>query len=165
MKKRCLVVSLVGALVVAALSASGLIAQVKTSNRRQFGSALAKAHPKEAQAVLAAVKGLWSANNRRGLFEERFLSDAEELYRWSRRLLDAERSLADSQQKDIAALLDHWRRMDRIFNLTKKLFDTGSKGGEPERVAAAKFYRAEAELWIVAGGGTIPKSEPLPDSN
>jgi hypothetical protein len=38
----------------------------------------------------------------------------------------------------------------------KTLFDGGIKGGEPDKVAAAKYYRAEAKLWLVEAGGTVP---------
>lgn len=38
----------------------------------------------------------------------------------------------------------------------KALFDSGTKGGEAEKLVRAKFYRAEAELWLVEAGGTVP---------
>lgn len=39
----------------------------------------------------------------------------------------------------------------------KALYSTGAKGGGTENLARAKYYRAEAELWLVEAGGNVPK--------
>lgn len=72
-------------------------------------------------------------------------------------MLEAERALAETKEAEQAAALNHWKRMEQVYRQVKALFDTGTKGGESENVAAAKFYRAEAELWLVAAGGKVPE--------
>lgn len=126
-------------------------------DRPEFGSPMAKAHPDQATAILAALKEMWAvdaaAEESRG---GGIFASAEEIYRWSRRTLEAERALAGTQQDDLAALLKHWQRMEQVYRQVKALYETGTKGGEKEREAAAKYYRAEAELWLVAAGGKLP---------
>lgn len=119
---------------------------------------MAQAHPTEAKAMLAHVKQLWDVDAAatespgRSIFR-----NAEEVHLWSCRLLEAERALADTRQDDRAAVLNHWRRMEDTYRKIKALFDTGAKGGETDRLAAARYYRAEAELWLAAAGGSLPE--------
>jgi hypothetical protein len=128
-----------------------------TKDRPEVGSPIAKAHPEQAKATLAALKEMWDVDA--ALQEttgQRIFSSAEEIYCWSRRTMEAERALAGTKKDDRTALLSHWQRMEQIYRKIHALYETGSKGGDKERLAAAKYYRAEAELWLVAAGGTVP---------
>ncbi|HVA46403.1 MAG TPA: hypothetical protein VNH11_08520 [Pirellulales bacterium] len=119
-----------------------------------YGSAAAKAHPAEAKAVLAAANDFWDAMM--AMQATGTATFSEDLHLGSCRLLNAERALADTQEAEQAAQLAHWQRMEDIYRKIKALFDTGTKGGEPDKLAAARYYRAEAELWLVEAGGTVP---------
>ncbi|HVX15578.1 MAG TPA: hypothetical protein VHC22_30610 [Pirellulales bacterium] len=124
---------------------------------REYGSAAAKAHPAEAKAVLAAANGYWDARMATQVTGGPNFKDAEELHLWSSRLFAAERVLAETEEGEQAAALGHWKRMEQLYHKVKALFDTGTKGGETEKLAAAKYYRAEAELWLVEAGGRVPE--------
>jgi hypothetical protein len=39
--------------------------------------------------------------------------------------------------------------MEHLYRKVDSLFVSGAKGGEPEKLGEAKYYRAEAELWLV----------------
>ncbi|MGH7138324.1 MAG: hypothetical protein ACREHD_21450 [Pirellulales bacterium] len=154
---------LVAMIALATLSGGGWVVSLAAraapdgKDRPEFGSPMAKAHPEQAKAMLAALNEMWAVDaaaqetTGRGIF-----SSAEETYCWSRRTLEAERALAGTQQDDLAALLNHWQRMEQVYRQVHALYETGSKGGEHERLARTKYYRAEAELWLVAAGGRVP---------
>ncbi len=80
-----------------------------------------------------------------------------EVYRWSRSWMEAELNLAKDRPTEIAALQEHWKRMKRAYFTIKALNKTGARGGEKQKLDAADFYVAEAELWLAAAGGEIPK--------
>lgn len=119
------------------------------------GSAAAKAHPAEAKAVLGAAREFWDA--KMAIQELGVLTFSDDLYIWSCRLMEAERALAATAEAEQAALLAHWERMEDIYRKIRALFETATKGGEPDKLAAAKYYRAQAELWLVEAGGTVPR--------
>ena len=66
----------------------------------------------------------------------------EEIYRWSRRLMEAELK-ADPTSKEPAK--DHWKRMRDLQNRISTLNKVGAVGGEECHAAAAEYYVAEAE--------------------
>ncbi|MBW3595713.1 MAG: hypothetical protein KY475_00395 [Planctomycetes bacterium] len=70
--------------------------------------------------------------------------DAERVYAWSRRLLDAELTLAEEESDKIAALEAHHSRTRTLAQLAKARFQAGQVGQEDVLVAA--YYLAEAEL-------------------
>lgn len=41
--------------------------------------------------------------------------------------------------------------------MIKALNKTGARGGERQKLEAAGFYVAEAELWLAAADGAVPK--------
>lgn len=75
-----------------------------------------------------------------------------DVYIWSRRVADAERSLARNKREEIAALMGHWSRMAILNRKVGELYHAGSKGGEVERFFATKYYLAEAELGLAEAG-------------
>lgn len=121
---------------------------------RADARAVARQHPAEARAVLDAANDAWDAHC--AVYRPETLL-VEDLYPWSRRILEARRILASSQKEDIAANLGHWRRMKSRYLMIKALYITGAKGGEAEVLADARYYVAEAEFWLVAAGGTVPE--------
>jgi hypothetical protein len=84
---------------------------------------------------------------------------AEDLFPWSRRVLDAERAVAENKADELRSLADHWKRMRQLRRKVEALFIAGAKGGEAETYAAARYYAAEAELWLLAAGGELPEDE------
>jgi hypothetical protein len=120
-----------------------------------FGSVVAKAHPQEAKAMLAAAQKTWEANKASYDVGTTTLSN---LHHWSRQLMLAERALADDQEKELAALLDYWKRNKQIYLKVRALYNAGSRGGEIERFGEASYYLAEAELLLKAAGGTVPEN-------
>jgi hypothetical protein len=73
--------------------------------------------------------------------------DGEDVYRWSRRWMEAERQMAKSQTERVAALQGHFKRMKKLEQEVQMY----ARGTIPvQQLAATQFYRAEAELWLVA---------------
>lgn len=120
----------------------------------EFGSAIARAHPERAKAMLAAATKAVEATKATYDMGTSTLAD---LHHWSRQLVLAERALAQSKEEDLAALVDYWKRSKQTYLKVRALYNTGSRGGEIERFAAATYYLSEAELWIEAAGGTVPE--------
>lgn len=78
---------------------------------------------------------------------------SSDVYTWSRHWAEAERALAKDKDAERAALKDHRDRMERLFRKVNALYREGVKGGEAERFYAAKFYLAEAEVWLASVQG------------
>jgi hypothetical protein len=120
----------------------------------EFGSAIAKAHPDEAKAMLAAAQKTWEATNASYDVGTQILAN---VHHWSRQLMLAERALAENTEQDLAALVDYWKRNKQIYLKIRALYYAGSRGGEAENFYAASYYLAEAELLLKAAGGTVPE--------
>lgn len=93
---------------------------------------------------------------------------AADCYIWSRRWVEAERALAENQEAELAALRRHRDRMQQLFRKVDALHREGVRGGEGTQFFAAKFYLAEAEVWLASaeGGGDSPqtKRRPTPEN-
>ena len=73
--------------------------------------------------------------------------DGEDVYRWSRRWMEAERKMAKSEAERVAAVQGHADRMKKLEQEVQMY----ARGTIPfQQLAAAQFYRAEAELWLKA---------------
>lgn len=73
----------------------------------------------------------------------------EDLYRWSRRWLEAQLDLTGIKEERVAALRDHLKRMQELEKKTAALAQTGQ--GSTADASAGKFYRLQAELWLARG--------------
>ncbi|HWB09622.1 MAG TPA: M56 family metallopeptidase [Pirellulales bacterium] len=73
-----------------------------------------------------------------------------DVYVWSRRWLDAERAIANTEADEIAALRDHRERMKRLFLQVNALYTDGVRGGERPKFFATKYYLHEADVWLAA---------------
>jgi hypothetical protein len=134
-----------------------LVAHAAAGDQAPFGSAEAKAHAAQAQAMLDWAEKTYEATNASYQVGTEVFAN---VYVWSRRWLEAERALAETKDDDLSALLGHWNRTYRLHLKIKALYREGIKGGEAEKYRASEYYVAEAELWLVAAGGTVPdKSE------
>lgn len=118
------------------------------------GPAVARAHRKQAVAVRDAAKAGYQTIQ---ADYDLGMAVFSEVYQWSRRWLEAEINLAQDRPAQIAALQEHWKHMKRSYLMIKALNKTGARGGEKQKLDAADFYVAEAELWLAAAGGEIPK--------
>ncbi len=76
--------------------------------------------------------------------------DAEKLYQWSRRWLEAQQDLALKKADRVAAAEAHLARMRR---LEQTMRDLARKEVAPYEVAGAEFYRLEAERWVAQAKG------------
>ena len=74
--------------------------------------------------------------------------EAEKQYIWSKRLLEAQREAAASKEEVAAAFRAHRDRMVTLETETTDATRFRIAGSGPQVVAAAAFYRAEAELWL-----------------
>ncbi len=129
-------------------------AVAEEQSRRAFGSVAAKAHAERARAMLDTAKKTYEVTR------EAYREGTEvfaNLYVWSVRWLEAERALAETKDDDLAALRAHWERTKDWYAIVKPLFDRNARGGEPAKLHAAEYYVAEAEFWLVAAGGEVPK--------
>ena len=120
------------------------------------GAAAGAAATKARQAMLKAAKKTYGATL---VSYQAGKAPFSEVYSWSRRWLEAERLLAKDKDGELAALNDHWKRMNQSYLKIKAWWLGGIKGGEAETFGAAEFYLAEAELWLIEAGGTVP-AEP-----
>lgn len=73
--------------------------------------------------------------------------DGEDVYRWSRRWMESERDFATTKAGRVAAVRGHVERMKKLEQEVRMY----ARGTIPFRqLAATQFYRAEAELWLLA---------------
>jgi hypothetical protein len=70
----------------------------------------------------------------------------EKLYRWSCRLLDAERDAAEDKKERQAAVENHYKRMRALEIRAKDWFRLGLIPAI--QVPQAEYYRLEAEAWL-----------------
>jgi RNA polymerase sigma factor (sigma-70 family) len=73
----------------------------------------------------------------------------EELYRWSRRWLEAELELGGGKDRREAALRAHHDRMKELAKFAHSQVDAGLAWTSD--ASAADFYRTQAELWLARG--------------
>ncbi|HJT35927.1 MAG TPA: M56 family metallopeptidase [Pirellulales bacterium] len=86
---------------------------------------------------------------------------AADCYIWSRRWVEAERALAENKEEELAALRRHRDRMQQLFSKVEALWRNGIRGGEETQYFAAKFYLAEAEVWIALLDRNIERARYL----
>ena len=72
--------------------------------------------------------------------------EPETIYRWSHRWLTAQQALAGTKAERTAAAEAHLDRMKRLEEVAKATVRVGMASPLDER--AAKFYVAEAEVWL-----------------
>ena len=75
----------------------------------------------------------------------RLLPNPEEVHTWSVRLLNAQRDMSDQKEKQVAALEEHFKRMQ---TLQKKLAPLAPGLLPQGETLAAAWYVAEAEVWL-----------------
>jgi hypothetical protein len=114
-----------------------------------------KGHFDAAKGMLEAAKKTYEATNA-GYYAG--TAPGPDVYVWSRRWLEAERSLAKNDRDQLAALTAHWERMQSLYKRVERLYRAGSKGGESEKYFALRFYVAEAELFLADAGGAAPEN-------
>lgn len=73
-------------------------------------------------------------------------ADAEKVYLWSRRWMEARRDGSDKPADRAAAAEAHRDRMKELRKTAESQYNTGKT--TPADVLAADFYVAEAELWL-----------------
>jgi hypothetical protein len=100
---------------------------------------------KARQALLEAAKTAYQGYTNRFQIEPT-RDDAEVMYRWSRRWLEAEHSLANAKDKRVAAYAGHLERMRTLEEVREKLVKDGF--ASKVDLAAVRFYRLEAERWL-----------------
>jgi outer membrane protein TolC len=109
-----------------------------------FGAA--KATPSRAdlaRAKLDAARHAYEANVRAYAAGQ---GDAEKVYLWSRRWMEAEREQAEKKGGREAALESHLKRMKDLREAAVKRYQAGqAPQADP---LGAGFYVAEAELWL-----------------
>jgi hypothetical protein len=77
--------------------------------------------------------------------------NAELLYRWSRRWLEAQQELATKKGDKVAAVEAHLTRMRWLEELLRRMHKSGVAATFD--VAGAEFYRLEAERWVAQAKG------------
>jgi hypothetical protein len=73
-------------------------------------------------------------------------ASAEDLYRWSRRWLEAQLDLAAKGPERLTALREHLARMQDVEQITAVMWKVGQ--GREADAAAGRYYRAQAALWL-----------------
>ena len=72
--------------------------------------------------------------------------DAERVYLWSRRWMEAQRGVSQKKADVIAALEAHRDRMKALSKLTEQRYKAGQ--GSHADVLGVNYYIVEAELWL-----------------
>jgi hypothetical protein len=72
--------------------------------------------------------------------------DAEQVYQWSVRWLEAQRDLSGTKAGQLAALEAHQTRMQRLERRVAAMVKAGQ--GRQSEGTAAEYYRLEADLWL-----------------
>lgn len=135
--KKILVCLVVGLLLSAAAVRVELVGQEVPLKRRV---------PKETQqAVVDAARQAYRAV---ADSYEAGTSPLEHVYGWSRRWAQAAAAAAESAEEHEAAYRDHRSRMKEMYERVEVLYKLGARGGGEPEYWAAKFYLAEAELWL-----------------
>jgi beta-lactamase regulating signal transducer with metallopeptidase domain len=89
----------------------------------------------------------------------------EPLYTWSRKWLQATLDVTAKRDERLAAYQEHRDRMKQLYNEVHAKFLVGAKGGEAERNYAAKFYLAEANLWLTQQTAKTGTAAGVSDKN
>jgi hypothetical protein len=76
-----------------------------------------------------------------------FQLDPEKLYLWSRRWMEAEREVGTERAERVATVEKHLERMKKWEQMVEAARRQGLTFTEGD-VAAAQFYRLEAEAWL-----------------
>jgi hypothetical protein len=99
-----------------------------------------------AKARAAAARKVYEHLLERYKLDPNFQNEPERSYLWSRRWMEAERQAAGTKAGRVAAVEGHLERMKKW----EKVFKEGVERGifSPGDVAAAEFYRLEAEGWL-----------------
>jgi hypothetical protein len=105
--------------------------------------------PKLAQARVEAARRTYLGLERN--FREGRPALVEPVYRWSRRLLDAEREASDQKEAQLAAYQAHLQRMRGLERITRDRFR--DRLTIIEEVDATEYYRLEASLWLERARG------------
>jgi hypothetical protein len=80
-------------------------------------------------------------------FNEGPVRGVELPYRWSRRLLEAERQMSAEKSAQISAFQRHVERMQNVERVARDLYR--ERVNTVNEVTAAEYYRREAEIWLV----------------
>lgn len=112
-----------------------------------FGSATPAAVTREdlTAAKLKAARLVYEAMVKE-LHEGRGQVDADRLYLWSRRWMEAQRDASPKKADQIAALEAHRDRMKDLRKMAEQRYKAGQ--GSHAEVLCVDFYLAEAELWL-----------------
>jgi hypothetical protein len=71
---------------------------------------------------------------------------SEEMFRWSRRWLDAQRTLSDKKADQVAAFKAHCDRMKEMEKRLKGFFDAGKIGVKDYK--AGQYRYVQAQIWL-----------------
>ena len=72
--------------------------------------------------------------------------DSEKVYRWSRRLLEAQRDAADDKPGHVVACEAHLERIKKLEAKIRRIRRIGF--GDSLDVLEVDYYRKEADLWL-----------------
>jgi RNA polymerase sigma factor (sigma-70 family) len=93
------------------------------------------------RAAAKAYEALWQA------YKDGH-ADEEEVYRWSVRLLTAQRETSVNKAQRVAAFEKHLKRMKDLELLAPTRVRKPGVPVPPEKVPITEYYRSEAELWL-----------------
>jgi hypothetical protein len=84
-------------------------------------------------------------------YQQGFRASGELVYRWSCRLLEADRAMSDLKMDQLAAWQAHWQRMRDLEKIAKENFRL--RLATIQEVTGAEFYTLEAEIWLTQAKG------------
>jgi hypothetical protein len=89
----------------------------------------------------------------------------EPMYTWSRKWLQAILDVPAMRDERLEAYQAHRDRMKNLYDEVHAKYVVGAKGGEADRNFAAKFYLAEANLWLAQQSGKAGAAAGVPDKS
>jgi hypothetical protein len=106
----------------------------------EMSKALEKVARERVEAARVTYEITWSN------YKER-RAQADTLYRWSVRWLEAEKTLADSPDALTAAYQAHFDRMRALERIVEGV--QRARQATIDEVSSAEYYRAEADVWLL----------------
>jgi hypothetical protein len=106
----------------------------------------AAAGPVPAETLKARLQAAREAYDQSDYIFWRGRGSLENVYRWSLRVLDAQKTLAQNKDDEVAAARAHLERMVDLEKKARKLFEAGVLAEQD--LPAARYYRHDAEVML-----------------
>jgi hypothetical protein len=140
-----------------AVLAAGIVGVVLAQPRPEADSKKGGVAVRNAELAAKQRSMIDAAQRTLAAFEESFNYGKllpNEAYDWSSRIRSAQVRTTDSRQQATKASQEHLKRMQVLHSKVAAASKEGAVGGEPQKLFAAEFYVAEAEVLLLEARGS-----------